>query len=219
MTDALAATMSGDVRAELARASALLEQRPEQALECAEAVLRRAPGLPPAELLACQALRRAGRTADALPRLERLARPQPAVPALWWELAHVAIEMGHNDRAISALERLTRHEPMIAEGWFLLARILRLVGRDRDGWRADLSGVHAASRDPGLIEAALAMNGGRLDEAQERLERRRARHPGDPVGIRLLGEVVWRRGDIAGAVALVERAVAIAPGFDLATLG
>ncbi|PZQ60837.1 MAG: hypothetical protein DI544_07830 [Sphingomonas taxi] len=216
MTDALVATMSGDVRAELARASALLEQRPEQALECAEAVLRRAPGLPPAESLACQALRRAGRTADALPRLERLARPQPAVPALWWELAHVAIEMGHNDRAISALERLTRHEPMIAEGWFLLARILRLVGRDRDGWRADLSGVHAASRDPGLIEAALAMNGGRLDEAQERLERRRARHPGDPVGIRLLGEVVWRRGDIAGAVALVERAVAIAPGFDLA---
>lgn len=204
------------MRDELARAGASLDDRPNQALARAEAVLRRAPGFPPAELLACQALRRLGRARAALPRLEILARPQPAVPALWWELAHVAIELGDDHRAIDALERLTRQQPAIAEGWFLLAGALRRVGREQDAWRADLSAVHAASRDPELIDAAVAMHDGRLDEARTRLERRAARQPDDPVATRLLGEVIWREGDIAAALVLVERAVAAAPGFDLA---
>ena len=204
------------MRDELARAGASLDDRPNQALARAEAVLRRAPGFPPAELLACQALRRLGRARAALPRLEILARPQPAVPALWWELAHVAIELGDDHRAIDALERLTRQQPAIAEGWFLLAGALRRVGREQDAWRADLSAVHAASRDPELIDAAVAMHDGRLDEARTRLERRAARQPDDPVATRLLGEIIWREGDIAAALVLVERAVAAAPGFDLA---
>ncbi|PCG14646.1 MAG: sulfotransferase family protein [Sphingomonas sp.] len=212
----VSASVADGVREELARAGALLEDRPGQALERAEAVLCRVPGLPPAELLACQALRRLGKAQAALPRLEVLARPLPAVPALWWELAHVAMELGHDDRAIDALERLTRQQPAIADGWFLLARALRRAGRGQDAWRADLSGVHAASRDPELVEAAVAMNDGRLDDARARLERRGTRHPDDPVGTRLLGEIIWREGDIAAALVLVERAVAMAPGFDLA---
>ncbi len=208
--------MADGVREELARAGALLDDRPDQALARAEAVLCRVPGLPPAELLACQALRRLGKAQAALPRLEVLARPLPAVPALWWELAHVAMELGHDDRAIDALERLTRQQPAISDGWFLLARALRRVERGQDAWRADLSGVHAASRDPDLVEAAVAMNDGRLSEARARLERRGTRHPDDPVGTRLLGEIIWREGDIAAALVLVERAVAMAPGFDLA---
>jgi tetratricopeptide (TPR) repeat protein len=212
----VSASVADGVREELARAGALLDDRPDQALARAEAVLCRVPGLPPAELLACQALRRLGKAQAALPRLEVLARPLPAVPALWWELAHVAMELGHDDRAIDALERLTRQQPAISDGWFLLARALRRVERGQDAWRADLSGVHAASRDPDLVEAAVAMNDGRLSEARARLERRGTRHPDDPVGTRLLGEIIWREGDIAAALVLVERAVAMAPGFDLA---
>ena len=85
-----------------------------------------------------------------------------------------------------------------------------------EAWRADLSGVHAASHDPELLRAAAAMNDGRLDEAESSLDARLRRLPEDPPALRLLGEVRWRRGEMTEALALVERAVVAAPGFDLA---
>jgi hypothetical protein len=56
----------------LARAADMIDSRPEQALAEAEAILARAPGLPPAELLAGQALRRLGKTQAAQRRLAAL---------------------------------------------------------------------------------------------------------------------------------------------------
>jgi predicted Zn-dependent protease len=200
----------------LGRAALVLESDPEAALALAESVLKRARGLPPAELLACQALRRLGKAKAALPRLSALARSQPRVPAVLWELAQVAAEAGDDRQTITALESLTRQQPGVADGWFLLARTLRRAGRESDAWRADLSGIHASSRDRDLLEAAVAMNGGQLDEAQAKLEARLQRHPEDPATGRLLGEVHWRQGDMGKALALVEQVVQAAPGFDLA---
>ncbi|MFY9349175.1 MAG: sulfotransferase [Sphingobium sp.] len=170
----------------------------------------------PAELIACQALRRMGKPSQALTRLTALARSDAHVPAVLWELAQAASEAGATGQAIAALENLTRRQPGVAAGWFLLGRELRRADREMDGWRADLSGVRAASRDPMLLEAAAAMNEGRLDAAEAVLNGRLAQNPDDPPAVRLLGEVEWRRGDMSAALALVERAVALAPGFDLA---
>ncbi len=203
-------------QAMLAEVAALLDQQPEAALARAEALLRQVRGLPPAELLACQALRRMGRQKAALPRLAALAHNQSHVPAVLWELAQTASEAGDSRQAITALESLTRQQPAVAGGWFLMARELRKVGRPEAAWRADLSGVHASSRDPELLKAAVAMNDGRLDEAEAALKARLERQPDDPSAIRLLGEIHWRRGDMTEALEQVERAVAIAPGFDLA---
>lgn len=204
------------LRAEQAEIAALLDGRPEAALARAEALLKLAPGLAPAELLACQALRRLGRAKAALTRLGALARSHPHVPAVIWELAQAASEAGDRRQAIAALERLTRQQPMVAAGWLLLAKALREAGRQEEAWRADLSGVHASSHDPDLLRAAVAMNEGRLDEGQAIVEARLRRQPDDPSAIRLLGEINWRRGDMTEALALVERAVRLAPGFDLA---
>ncbi|WP_067734240.1 tetratricopeptide repeat-containing sulfotransferase family protein [Novosphingobium naphthalenivorans] len=200
----------------LAAATSLLDSRPEAALAQAEAILQRTPGLPAAEFLACQALRKLGQSDAALPRLAALARSQPRVPAVLWELAQAASEAGRSREAIGALENLTRLQPAVAGGWFLLARELRKSGRDEEAWRADLSGVHASSRDPELLKAAVAMNEGRLDESASMLTARLERLPGDPAACRLLGEVNWRRGDMTEALAWVERALELAPGFDLA---
>jgi predicted Zn-dependent protease len=197
-------------------AAGLLATRPDAALAGAEAVLKQARGLPQAELLACQALRRLGKSGTALPRLALLARDHPRVPAVLWEFAQAASKEGEGKQAISALESLTRQQPGIAGGWFLLAKELRKADRGNDAWRADLSGVHASSRDPDLLEAAMAMNEGRLDEAEAALEARLAALPDDPPAIRLLAEINWRRGDITQAMTRVERAVELAPGFDLA---
>ncbi len=132
-------------------------------------------------------------------------------PVSPWASAHAAIAAGDTARAIALLQSLLRQQPALAAGWFLLAAQLRKAGQDQDAWRADLSGVHASSRDRTLLEAAMAMHAGDLDAADARLAAR-----DDPPAIRMAGEVQWRRGDMSAALALVERAVALAPGFDLA---
>ncbi|HEX7944911.1 MAG TPA: sulfotransferase, partial [Phenylobacterium sp.] len=82
--------------------------------------------------------------------------------------------------------------------------------------RADLSGVHASSHDPELLRAAVAMKDGRFGEGEAILRARLAQAPDDPPATRLLAEIHWRRGEMTEALELVERAVALAPGFDLA---
>ncbi len=203
------------IAAALDRAAQLLDTRPDDALAQAEVILE-ASKLPQAELLACQALRRVGRPGAAIARLANLARSHPQVPAVVWELAQAASEAGYSGQAIAALETLTRQLPAVADGWFLMARELRKAGRNDDAWRADLAGVRASSSDPELLEAAVAMNENRLDAGAAILMRRLEQLPGDAPACRLLGEIHWRRGEITAALALVERAVALAPGFDLA---
>lgn len=200
----------------LAEAAVLLEVDPQGALARAEAMLEAAPGLPAAELLAGQALRRLGRLEAALARLNVLARDHPRVPAVFWELAQVASEAGQGQQAIAALSTLTRQQPAVADGWFLLAKELRKAGRVVDAWRADLSGVHASSSDPDLLRAAVAMNEGRLEDGEALAAARLRQLPDDPPTLRLLGEIHWRRGDMTEALAHLERAVQAAPGFDLA---
>ena len=204
------------VEAALARATQILDSQPDVALAQAQAILRQTPGLAPAELLVAQALRRTGQPDAARDRLAALSLRHPRIPAILWELALAARDAGEENQALAALDRLTRQQPGVAEGWFLMARLLRQAGRTDAAWRADLSGVHAAARDRDLIEAAMAMHDERLDAAEAMLDARLARLPDDPSAIRLLGEVHWRRGDMVQALALVERAVDLAPGFDLA---
>lgn len=206
---------SREIAAALDRATQLLDTRPDDALAQAEAIVE-ASNLPQAELLACQALRRVGRPGAATARLANLVRSQPQVPAVVWELAQAASEAGDSGQAIAALETLTRQVPAVADGWFLLASELRKAGRNDDAWRADLAGVRASSSDPELLEAAVAMNENRLDAGAVILNRRLEQLPGDAPACRLLGEIHWRRGEITAALALVERAVELAPGFDLA---
>ncbi len=200
----------------LAEAEALLDKQPHLALGKAEAMLRGAPGYPPAEFLAARALRRMGKARQALVKLDGLARSGGRVPAVFWELGQVASELGDTTRAIAALEALTQMQPMVGSGWFLLARQLRKAKREQDAWRADLSGVHASSRDKELLQAAVAVNDGDLTAAEAMLAARLARNADDAPALRLYGEIAWRRGEMTPALERVEKAVALAPGFDLA---
>ena len=208
--------MSAPPATVLAEAEALLDGQPHLALTKAEAILRQAPGFPPAEFLAARASRRIGKGKQALQRLDALARANPRVPAVLWELGDLAAETGDTRRAVAALQALTQVQPSIPAGWFLLARCLRKLGQAEDAWRADLSAIFASSHDAELLKAAAAVNDGDLDAAEALLKARLQRLPEDPPSCRLLGEIAWRRGDMTGALDMVERAVNAAPGFDLA---
>jgi predicted Zn-dependent protease len=155
-----AGTLSGqapaeplDFRAALEQSAAGLEAEPQAALDVAEQILAQQPGLPPAQFLAAQALRRLGNPAAALARLAALPGGPRRPAMVLWETAQAASEAGATDQAIAALEALTRQDPGVATGWFLLAKELRKAGREQDAWRADLSAVHATSRDPDLLAA------------------------------------------------------------------
>lgn len=211
-----AATPTVDLREALEQAAATLEADPQAALDAAEQVLLHSPGLLPAQFLAAQALRRLGQPAAALARLVALPAGPRRPAMVLWETAQAASEAGDSAAAVAALEDLTRQDPGVATGWFLLAKELRKIGRDEDAWRADIAAVNATARDPDLLAAAVAMNAGQLDECEAMLRDRAAQRPDDPVGTRMLGEVFWRRGDMTEALALLEQAVALAPGFDLA---
>lgn len=200
----------------LAQASDLLDSEPLAALTHARKILQAAPDHFHAALIEGQALRRMGDLPAALRRLVELTRKQPRMLGAVWELALTASEAGENKLAISVLERLTRQQPAVASGWFLLAKELRKAGPTEEAWRADVSAVHASSRDPELLKAAVAMNETRLDEGEAILKARLERVPDDSVAIRLLGEINWRRGDMTEALTLVRRAVDFTPGFDLA---
>lgn len=204
------------LHSEQAEISALLSSNAAAALARAEALLAQTTRAPAIELLACQALRALARPGEALERLSALARAHPRVPAVLWELAQVAHEVGDDARAVAALEALTRDQPGIPAGWRLLAKAFRRLGEVEAAWRADLSGVHAAARDPELLRAAVAMNEGRLDDGEALLKARLGQTPEDPSALRLLGEICWRRGDMTDAIGWVDRAVEVAPGFDLA---
>lgn len=206
----------GSIEHALARANQLLARQPDAALAAAEAIIAQSPNVPAAELLAGQALRQLGQPRAAMARLAALAEAQPRVPAVSWELAQAASEAGESEQAVAALDRLTKQLPAVPGGWMLMAKELRKLGRMEAAWRADLSGIHASSRDPELLDAAVAMNDNRFDAARALLEARLQRAPDDAPAARLLGELHWRQGDMTAALTLVERAVALAPGFDLA---
>ncbi|MBU6166612.1 MAG: sulfotransferase [Alphaproteobacteria bacterium] len=211
-----AATGEDRLAGQLAAAAAMLARDPAAALAAAEALLQQQPGHPAAELLAGQAVRASGDAAAAQARLAALARQHPRVPAVQWELAQAAVANQDRAVAIAALKALTAQVPDVAGGWFLLASQLRAGGEVQAAWRADLSGVHAATRDPELLRAAMAMRDGRMDAAAEQMVARLARAGDDAPACRLLGEIRWRQGDMSAALALVEQAVALAPGYDLA---
>ena len=208
--------LANDHAEALAAATARLEADPAGALAAADTLLAHAPDLLPAQLLAGQALRRLGRLDAAVARLSALAALAPDVPAVRWELAQAAAAAGQPQVAITALEQLTRQLPAVPGGWFLLAAQYRAAGRDRDGWQADLKGVNAAAQDAELVQAALAMQQGRLDEAAAALAARRARQGDDPPASRLAAEICWRQGDMALAISQLEQTLAQAPGYDLA---
>ena len=195
----------------MAAATAQLATDPAAALAAAEHLLASAPDLLPAQLLAGQALRHLGQFDAAVARLSALAALAPTVPAVRWELAQAAAAAGQPEVAITALEQLTRQLPAVPGGWFLLANQDRAAGRSRDGWLADLKGVNAATQDPELLQAALAMQQGKLDAAAAMLVARQ-----DPPARRLVAEIRWRQGDMPGAIAGLEAVLAQAPGYDMA---
>ena len=207
---------TGTVDMALAHAARLLNERPDMALMQVREVSAAVPGHPMALLIEGQALRRLGDLRRARAVLVSLAEAEPRSAATAMELGLVAAQLGEMGLAAANFRRAATLKPDFAPAWTELAFVLRETGREAEAAQADLAAVRASTRDPLLIEAAVALGEGRLEVAEPLLRSRLKSRPTDVAATRMLGELAWRIGRIDDAITLLYRTVELAPGFEAA---
>ncbi|MGH8174381.1 MAG: sulfotransferase [Rhodanobacteraceae bacterium] len=121
--------------------------------------------------------------------------------------------IGSLDESIASLRRLVATEPFRPQAWRNLADRLDAAG-DRDGAaEAYLQHVRHAVRDPVLMSAAAALHANDIPTAEQRLRPHLKEAPTDVVAIRMLAEVAMRLDRSEDAERLLQRCIALAPGF------
>jgi len=202
--------------AALAHAAAMRLRDPRMALAQAREILRAVPGHPQAVLIEGQALHLLGDLPAARAVLVQLAAEQPRSAMTAFELGLVHGGLGEHDLAVAALEHAVALKPDLMPAWHVLPMALRAAGREREARAADLRAVAAATRDPVLVKAAMAMHADDFATAESLLDERLTQWPRDAAAMRLRGEVAWRQGQLDRAVELLNRTLDIAPGFGAA---
>jgi tetratricopeptide (TPR) repeat protein len=208
-----AAESVGGLDVALAHAAQLLETDAALAAEQADEILRVVPGHPMAQLIGGIAARRQGNAARAVELIEPLARSQPKAPAVHYELALAYGDLGRGDAAIAALRRALALKPDFADAWRTLGDHLHAIGDTAAADAAYAQQIRASTRDPRLLEPAVALQDGRIAVAEALLREHLRQHPTDVAALRMLAEVAGRLGRYADAELLLNRCVALAPGF------
>lgn len=199
-------------------------QRFESAAETLERAVERSGGTS-AEFLAHHQLGRLllwlGRPSEALGPLERAVEIRPDAFDARLDLARALDRSGASERAVAAYRRALDIVPQSPHAHYGLAQALLRVG-ERDEAAEALAvyrELYAAdqdrTREEFLAEARLArarelFEAGELASAEEIVEGL----PEAPLTLEALGRIRAGRGDYAGAVAALERAVALAPDRD-----
>ncbi|HEX3847644.1 MAG TPA: sulfotransferase [Steroidobacteraceae bacterium] len=200
----------------LMRASMALDADPAAAARCAADILAVSPQHETARLLLASARRRLKDPSGAVTAIEPLARAHPGSAFLELELGRAYGEAGRRADAAAAYERAVGIDPALAEAWRDLARE-RLEGGDAASADAAYARFeHLSPRPPDLMDAYVALDANRLEAASGAIRQRLARSPDDVPALCLAAFVASRRGDEAGAEALLRRALEAQPASSIA---
>lgn len=206
----------GTLEVALAHAQHLLASQPALAADQARELLAAAPAHPGALFILGSALRQAHRTAEALETLQPLARTQPRWAAVHRELGFALGDAGRGEEAVATLRTAVRLQPTLGDAWRALGDHLNAMGDTQGADAAYASHVRASTRDPRLLEPALALSEGRIAVAEPLLRAHLKQHPTDVAAIRMLAEVAARIGRYGDARSLLTRCLELAPGFHAA---
>jgi tetratricopeptide (TPR) repeat protein len=207
---------SGTLDQALDHAARLLERDATLAAEQLDEILKVAGGHPVALRLLAAARSRQGDIEGALDILTPLARSQPN-----WALAHLDLGMalgqrGRGQQAMQALRRAVTLKPDLPQAWRVLGDHLLAAGEADAAGVAYANHVRHSTRDPRLLEAAVALVENRVPDAEARLREHLRHAPTDVAAIRMFAEVAARVGRNEDALNLLERCLELAPGFDAA---
>lgn len=203
----------GGLDVALSHAARLLETDAALAAEQVDEILRVVPGHPMAQLIGGIAARRQGNTARAVQVIEPLAASQPKAPAVHYELALAYGDLGRGDAAIAALRRALALKSDFADAWRALGDHLHAIGDTAGADAAYAQQIRASTRDPRLLEPAVALQEGRIAVAEALLRDHLRQHPTDVAALRMLAEVAGRLGRYADAELLLNRCLELAPSF------
>ena len=125
-------------------------------------------------------------------------------------------KMGQGEEAILALRRAVHLKPELHEAWRALGDHYSALEMREAADEAFAQHLRHSTRDPRLMEAALALLDNRIPDAEATLREHLKQHPNDVVAIRMLAEVAARIGRNSDAERLLARCVQLAPGFRVA---
>jgi tetratricopeptide (TPR) repeat protein len=178
----------------------LMQERPGEALDPLEAAFK-ALRDPDIETQIAIALRKLGRTDDALSRLTRAAKRKPVFPAAIHELAFTLHSLGRDDEAIEALARGIEAAPMMVE----LPLLMGWIYYDRgDAEKAKAAFARVGAINPNHPDAhygtGLALiDSGDIAAAAERFRAALRIDPSDQQSRLRLGACLLELGDTAAA--------------------
>jgi tetratricopeptide (TPR) repeat protein len=156
------------------------------------------------------------RRAEAEATLRQVIASAPTFAKPHEDLGYLLILSGRAAEAAPILERATQLDPSLEQAWFHLGRALAQLGRGKE---ADAAFEKCFERSPERRLMALAaehQKEGRFEEA-ERLYRRVLRdNPNNVDALRLLALLAIRGECADDAEVLLQRAIEIAPDFNLA---
>ncbi|MGB7739338.1 MAG: sulfotransferase [Steroidobacteraceae bacterium] len=206
----------GTLDVALTHAEKLLASQPRLAAEQAREILAAVPNHPAAMLLLAMACRRTNDVAEAVRILEPLAASQPRWAAAQRELGLALGDAGRGDEAVAALRAAVRLQPTMADAWRALGDHLYAMGDAEGADQAYANHIRNSTRDPRLMEPALALAEGRIAVAEPLLRNHLKQFPTDVAAIRMLAEIASRIGRYADAEKLLTRCLELAPGFKAA---
>ena len=214
MTEEVSAT--GTVEQALAHATRLLDSDPALAAEQITEILKVAEAHPAALRLLAKARSTQGDDQGALDVLVPLARAQPN-----WAMVHLDLGLalgraGHGQEAIDALRRAVALKPDLPQAWRVLGDHLMAAGEQEAADAAYASHVRHSTRDPRLLDAAIALAENRIPAAETLLREHLKQAPTDVAAIRMFAEVAARLGRNEDAVNLLARCLELAPSFHAA---
>ncbi|MCX7702007.1 MAG: tetratricopeptide repeat protein, partial [Gemmataceae bacterium] len=150
--------------------------------------------------------------------LQELLDSRPDLWQTWSVMTHQLLSMERIPEARSLNEQAIDRFPMLPRLWLDRAEVCSATG-DEDG---QIEALRQALRispgwGPAIRELAEALDRRRrLDEACELLRQAVARAPLDPANRALYADKLWKSGHPAEAVAQVQEALKLDPGFDSA---
>jgi len=187
--------------------------RAGEAVSSLDGALAARPGDPRLVTARAQALSRAGRAAEAIELLRAvLAEREKAgerTAELWASLAEALVHAGRAEEAAAELARAVEARPREAALRYALANACERAGRPDEAvaqMRALLVQEPDHAEALNFVGYTLAEQGVKLEEAEALVRRALALSPRSGHMIDSLGWIRFRRGDVAGAVVLLEQA-------------
>ncbi len=202
----------------LLASEALSDNHPEEALAQLNSLAAEDPLAPVVELRRAALLDKLDRVDDAVALLRRVAEAQPGLPQAPARLGDLLRRRSRFPEAAEAYNQaLARIGRLQGHDWPLL--YARGIARERSGdWtRAEADFLHALELSPeqpyvlNYLGYTWADQGKNLERARAMLQRATELRPQDGNIADSLGWVLFRQGDIAGAVTWLEKAVELEP--------